>query len=142
MTRLTRSRLLQARLPLRHTRAKAQSLPFPSAHFDTVVSTFPAPYITDPATLQEIYRVLRPGGKLLILHSAVPLGRRPSERLARFALSFARSEEQLEHPRVRLQAKFQQAGFSGSAHWVSAPPDQLLIFEGRPPVEKPTPALL
>ena len=142
MTRLARRRLLQARLPLSHARAKAQSLPFPSAWFDTVVSTFPAPYINDPATLREILRVLRPGGKLLVIQGAVPLERRPSERLARFALSLGRSEEQLEHLRLRFQAVFQQAGFAGQAQWVHIPPDQLLIFEGRRPAEKPIPALL
>ncbi len=131
MIRLTRRRLLRARLPLRHARARTQSLPFPSAWFDTVVSTFPAPYIKDPATLQEILRVLRPNGKLLVIQGAVPQGRRHSERLARFALSFGRSEEQLEHLRVRFQAGFQQAGFAGQAQWVHIPPDQLLIFEGR-----------
>lgn len=142
MIRLARRRLLQARLPLHHTRARAQSLPFPSAWFDTVVSTFPAPYINDPATLQEILRVLRPGGKLLVVQGAVPQGRRPSERLARLALSLGRSDEQLEPLRARFQAAFQQAGFDGQAHWVPVPPDQLLIFEGRRPAQRTFPALL
>ncbi len=133
MTRLTRRRLLRARLPLRHTRARTQSLPFPSAHFDTVVSTFPAPYITDPATLQEIYRVLRPGGKLLILHSALPQGSRPSERLARFALSVGCSPQPFGNLLMQVDAKFQQAGFIGQAQWHLVPPDRLLIFIGRRP---------
>lgn len=131
MTRLTRRRLLRARLPLCHIRAKAQSLPFPTAHFDTVVSTFPTPYITDPETLQEIFRVLRPGGKLLILHSAIPMGRRPSERLARFALSVARFRRQSGNPFLQVYAKYQQAGFVGQAHWVLIPPDMVLIYIGR-----------
>jgi SAM-dependent methyltransferase len=48
-------------------RARAQALPFPSAAFDSVVSTFPSEYIVDVSTLSEIARVLRPGGRLVII---------------------------------------------------------------------------
>jgi SAM-dependent methyltransferase len=50
--------------------ARAQDLPFADAQFDAVVSTFPAPYIADPTTLREIARVLRPGGRLIIVEGA------------------------------------------------------------------------
>ncbi|MEO7001482.1 MAG: class I SAM-dependent methyltransferase [Ktedonobacterales bacterium] len=50
--------------------ASAQRLPFPAASFDTVVSTFPTDYIFDPATLHEVARVLRPGGRLIIVMGA------------------------------------------------------------------------
>lgn len=56
---------------------RAQSLPFADAAFDTVVSTFPAPYIHDPATLHEVARVLRPGGRLVIVEGADLLPRGP-----------------------------------------------------------------
>ncbi len=48
-------------------RARAQALPFPSSHFNSVVSTFPSEYIADLKTLAEIRRVLRPGGRLVIV---------------------------------------------------------------------------
>jgi SAM-dependent methyltransferase len=48
-------------------RARAQALPFPDGSFDTIVSTFPSDYIGDPATLREIERVLRPGGRLVVV---------------------------------------------------------------------------
>ncbi len=56
---------------------RAQALPYPDAAFDCVVSTFPAPYIADPATLREVARVLRPGGRLIIVEGAhlLPHGR-------------------------------------------------------------------
>ncbi len=56
--------------------ARVQALPFPDAAFDCVVSTFPAPYIADPTNLREIARVLRPGGRLVIVEGAslVPRG--------------------------------------------------------------------
>jgi SAM-dependent methyltransferase len=54
----------------------AQRLPFNAASFDTVVSTFPSEYIYDPATIAEVERVLRPGGRLIVIEGAnlLPVG--------------------------------------------------------------------
>ncbi len=47
-------------------RGRAQQLPLAQASFGSVVATFPAEYIVDPASLAEFRRVLRPGGRLII----------------------------------------------------------------------------
>jgi ubiquinone/menaquinone biosynthesis C-methylase UbiE len=62
--------------PLWVIQGSAQSLPFPDSTFDTVVSTFPSDYISDPDTIAEVARVLRPGGRLIIVFSAnlLPVG--------------------------------------------------------------------
>ena len=54
----------------------AQHLPFSNASFDTVVSTFPSEYIYDPNTIAEVERVLRPGGRLIVVEGAnlLPIG--------------------------------------------------------------------
>jgi ubiquinone/menaquinone biosynthesis C-methylase UbiE len=54
----------------------AQQLPFPDNMFDTVVSTFPSDYIYDPNTLTEASRVLRPGGRIIIIEGSnlLPVG--------------------------------------------------------------------
>ncbi len=54
----------------------AQHLPFSNASFDTVVSTFPSEYIYDPDTVAEVARVLRPGGRLIVVEGAnlLPVG--------------------------------------------------------------------
>ncbi len=54
----------------------AQHLPFRDASFDTVVSTFPSEYIYDPDTIAEVERVLRPGGRLIVIEGAnlLPVG--------------------------------------------------------------------
>lgn len=54
----------------------AQHLPFSAASFDTVVSTFPSEYIYDPDTIAEVERVLRPGGRLIVVEGAnlLPVG--------------------------------------------------------------------
>ena len=48
----------------------AQSLPFSDETFDNVVSTFPSEYIYDRDTISEIKRVLRPGGRVIIIEGA------------------------------------------------------------------------
>ena len=48
----------------------ARALPFTGASFDTVVSTFPSEYIYDPDTIAEVERVLRPGGRLVVVEGA------------------------------------------------------------------------
>lgn len=72
MVKATRSRLrrrgMLARTPV--INASVQALPFADGSFDSVVSTFPTEYIYDPATLREIGRVLRPGGRLIIVLNA------------------------------------------------------------------------
>ncbi len=48
-------------------RARAQAMPFRAGSFDSVVSTFPAEFIFDPATLQEIARVMKPEGRAVVV---------------------------------------------------------------------------
>ncbi len=54
----------------------AQSLPFPDATFDNVVSVFPSEYIYDSDTISEVKRVLRTGGRVIIIEAAdlLPVG--------------------------------------------------------------------
>src|SRR5215471_3276809 len=53
-----------------------QHLPFSNASFDTIVSTFPSEYIYDLDTIAEVERVLRPGGRLVVVEGAnlLPIG--------------------------------------------------------------------
>lgn len=50
--------------------ADVRRLPFDDGSFDTVVSTFPTEYILDPAAAREIARVLRPGGRFVVVLGA------------------------------------------------------------------------
>ena len=55
--------------------ADALSLPFPDRSFDVVTVAFGLRNMADyPAALREMHRVLRPGGRLLILDFALPEG--------------------------------------------------------------------
>ena len=53
--------------------ADAQSLPFPDRSFDAVVIAFGLRNVTDKdAALREMYRVVRPGGRAVVLEFSKP----------------------------------------------------------------------
>jgi ubiquinone/menaquinone biosynthesis C-methylase UbiE len=81
MALLARLRLQKSGFIHRLSRGYAQSIPFASGSFDTVVATFPSEYIFDPETLKEIRNVLTPGGKLVVVPTAWITGKHPLEKL-------------------------------------------------------------
>lgn len=48
-------------------RGRAESLPLPNGYADTIAATFPSEYIGRVETITECRRVLRPGGRLVVL---------------------------------------------------------------------------
>jgi ubiquinone/menaquinone biosynthesis C-methylase UbiE len=73
-----RVRLLRAASRRRDTEiiaAAAENLPFDDASFDAVVCTLVLCSVDDPVrALDEVYRVLRPGGRLLFIEHVAALG--------------------------------------------------------------------
>ena len=64
MLAITRRKLAATGEASNLARAVAQALPFSATSFDCIVATFPSEYIIDMATLTELRRVLRPGGRV------------------------------------------------------------------------------
>ncbi|MDX1662243.1 MAG: class I SAM-dependent methyltransferase [Candidatus Promineifilaceae bacterium] len=81
MGRQARRRLSRAGFSLRLVRGTAQALPFAGGSFDTVVSTFPTAFILEPATIAAVYRVLQPGGRLVVVPEGHLTGQGPLQRL-------------------------------------------------------------
>ncbi|MEN8132087.1 MAG: bifunctional demethylmenaquinone methyltransferase/2-methoxy-6-polyprenyl-1,4-benzoquinol methylase UbiE [Pseudomonadota bacterium] len=58
---------------LYYVQADAESLPFDNDHFDCVMIAFGLRNVTDKkAALKSIYRILKPGGRLLVLEFSKP----------------------------------------------------------------------
>ena len=89
-------------------RGISQVLPFPRSSFDTLVSTFPSEYIFDPRTLEEVRRVLVPGGRLVTLPVAWPRNRILSWI---FRITGEAPSEALEVVKNRFITPFQKSGF-------------------------------
>lgn len=75
MARIAARKLRAQGLPLTLVQGRAQALPFAQATFDAVISTFPTEFILEQATVAEVERVLRPGGRLVVALGASPTGR-------------------------------------------------------------------
>ena len=80
MARIAARKLRARGLPLTLARGRAQALPFADVTFDSVVSTFPAEFILERATVAEVTRVLRPGGRFIVVVGASLTGRDPLSR--------------------------------------------------------------
>ncbi len=83
MIRLAKRRLEKTnRKPIHLARGLAQTLPFPDAKFDSVISTFPSEYIFDLNTLSNIHRVLRADGYFIVVPAAWIVGHKIFDRAA------------------------------------------------------------
>jgi ubiquinone/menaquinone biosynthesis C-methylase UbiE len=70
------AKIAEAQVPVDVVRARAEDLPFPDESFDAAVAAFVLCSVEDPqAVLAEARRVLRPGGKLVLLEHVRGEGR-------------------------------------------------------------------
>lgn len=107
--------------PFRACRARAEALPFPDGAFDSVVSTFPSEYITQARTLREIARVLRPGGRFVVVPAGWLKPRdvqgKAFEGFARVVYGYRKSGREPDLAEIERQAR---EGKSGWYRWIVA----------------------
>jgi ubiquinone/menaquinone biosynthesis C-methylase UbiE len=115
MARLARQRLLRRGLPLRLVRGRAQALPFPNGAFANVIATFPTDFFLAPQTLEAIVRVLRPGGRVVVVVAGYLRG---PGFLRRFVEWLYQVTGQRETPRPGPLERLGAAGFD--ARWEEA----------------------
>lgn len=95
------------------TRGLSQGLPYCNGAFETVIATFPAEYIFDPATLTEANRVLAEDGRFVILAGVQITGLKPWERFMAWVYRITGQTPQniSEILQERTKAPFEEAGF-------------------------------
>lgn len=67
MGRIARRKLKAKDIAARLVRGSGMQLPFQNECFHALVSTFPTEFIVHPETLREAYRVLKPGGRMVVV---------------------------------------------------------------------------
>jgi ubiquinone/menaquinone biosynthesis C-methylase UbiE len=125
-------RIAQRRLRRRGLRAglvwgRAQALPWPDGHFDSVVMTFPTDFALQPITLREIWRVLCPGGRVVIVDGA-----RLRDDLYGRVVNLAFRVTQGGGDSLRLVVNlYKEAGFAVTCNVLHWPDSSVTILVGR-----------
>ena len=129
MGRIAARRLQKADLPQRLARASAEALPFPSTTFAAVVCTFPTPFIIQPATLQELRRVLRPDGVVVVVSNGVLSGGSPADEVLEraYQVTGQRGDWSLD-----VAARFAEWGFSFETYSAELPRSFTTLWVARP----------
>ena len=128
MARQARKKLARGGQEHGLVRGLAQNLPFQSNSFDSVVSTFPTPYIIHPATLAEVHRVLAEGGRLVVLFAAWINGSSLLDQGAALLFRVTGQAPAEFEAGDALLAPFREAGFQVEARRVNLPDSTLLYI--------------
>ena len=108
-----------------------QHLPLSGCCFDTVVATFPAPYIFEKDALLEIQRVLKPEGLLLILLAAWFTGDNLADRSAAIIYRITGETPGPGYDLNRFISPFDNAGLSANIQWINLHNNRLLLIVAR-----------
>ncbi len=113
---LAQRRLRRFGRPARLARARVQALPFTDGAFGNILSTFPTEYVVDPQALREFARLLRPGGRLVVVPVARISGTGWIDRAA--ALLFHVTGQSTDSWFAPVLARFARAGLHARVHHI------------------------
>ena len=140
MASLTNQRLKRDGLePIKLARGKAQDLPFASESFDTAVSTFPSEYIFEERTIREVHRILRKGGRFVVVPAASIVGRSLTDRAAAwlFRVTHQAPASRREILTSRLERSLEAAGFEPEFDTVETHSSVVYIVIARKTLARP-----
>ncbi len=109
---------------------RVQRMPFAAESFGSVVSTFPAEYIVDPASLAEFHRVLKPGGRLIVAGLIVTLETDCALWAGLNQLAFG---QPAASPLARVAQRCADAGLAARVLWRDDPPWRVPIILAEKP---------
>lgn len=110
MIDLSRRKVVQANLDIVFQLGSIEEISFPADQFDVVICSFMIFHMSETVRhkgIHEIYRVLKPQGRFMILDLALPTGA-VSKAIAKAFLGFM-----LDHDLRELVLSMEVAGFSG-----------------------------
>ncbi len=134
MGKIAYRRLTQMGLTPRLVNGHGQLIPFVDESFHQVVATFPAEYILDKRTIEEIYRVLIPGGTAILLPLAWITGRKLLDRLAAW-LFYITGEAPSWNDRALEPIK--KMGFEAWSEFIDLESSKVLIIHMQKPCIAP-----
>lgn len=129
MHRIAARKLRRRGLSVPRVRAAAQAMPFRDGSFDTVVTTFPAEYVVDPATWREMARLLRAssgGGRWIVVGAYVEYRHPILARSVRLLFGRPPGQALSRWPEMAEEFGFQTTLLEGGGRWVRVP---VLILE-------------
>lgn len=118
MGRIAQEKLWRNEAPAHLIRGDAQHLPFPDESIAAVVSTFPTDFIIQPTTLEEIYRILQPGGRAVIVLNGLFVGSGPVQSFLEWLYQITGQRNDSQIP---AEDFFGGYGFTVEAHDEACP---------------------
>jgi demethylmenaquinone methyltransferase/2-methoxy-6-polyprenyl-1,4-benzoquinol methylase len=109
MIEASNKKAAQAKLDVKFQLGNIEDIPFPSNNFDVVMCSFMIFHMSEKVRnkgIEEIYRVLKPRGRFLVLDLALPPNP-VSRRILKLFLGFM-----LKHDLKELQPEMESSGFS------------------------------
>lgn len=122
--------------PVSISQAPAQMLPIASGSFDTVLATFPTEFIAEQESVEEIHRVLRKDGRLVIVPQARLAGKSVPVRLLEglYQITGQRNVPEADTEQNSksilfdaMKQRFSDAGFDVRMERVNQPGSEVII---------------
>jgi len=116
----------------------AQYLPFRSNSISNVVSTFPSEYILNRSTISEVFRVLSPRGRIVIIPTAWITGKSVpyvlAARLFQITHQSPDGKREVESAITHFTRLLQEEGFSATERIIDLPHSKVLCILAEKPL--------